>query len=104
MTPRVIDHTEQSRYELLVDDELAGIVTYALDGDQLSLFHAEVFDAFLHQGLATVMVREVLNDARRRGLGVLPFCPFALTYISEHLDDSLDLVPEDQRGRFGLPR
>jgi predicted GNAT family acetyltransferase len=103
MTTQVIDRTEKSRYELIVDDTLAGVVTYTLAGGELSLLHAEVFDGFLHQGLATTMVEAVLEDARRRGLGVLPFCPFVLAFISEHLDDALDLVPEAQRGRFGLP-
>jgi len=103
MTQRVVDHPEKSRYELVVDEELAGIVTYALDGEQLSLLHTEVFEGFLHRGLAAAMVEDVLSDARARGLGVLPFCPFVLAFINEHLDDDLDLVPKAQRGRFGLP-
>ncbi len=104
MTSQVIDRTEKSRYELVVDDTLAGIVTYARAGGELSLLHAEVFDGFLHRGLATTMVEAVLLDARQRGLGVLPFCPFVLAFINEHLDDYLDLVPEAQRGRFDLPQ
>jgi predicted GNAT family acetyltransferase len=103
MAQLVRDETTKRRYELLIDDQLAGIVNYRLTGDHIALTHAEIFDGFLHQGFATSMVTEVLDDARRRSLGVLPMCPFVLTLISEHPDDYLDLVPADQRARFGLP-
>jgi predicted GNAT family acetyltransferase len=38
---------------------------------------------------------------RRRGLRVLPFCPFVRSYIARH-SEYLDLVPEKQRAAFGL--
>ena len=37
----------------------------------------EVFGGHEGQGLARVLVDEVLSDVRRRGLGVLPECPYA---------------------------
>ena len=42
-----------------------------------------------------------LDDARRRGLGVLPICPFVQAFIVRH-PDYVDLVPTAQRRRFGL--
>jgi predicted GNAT family acetyltransferase len=41
------------------------------------------------------------DDARSRGLAVLPFCPFVNGYIERHREYA-DLVPEPYRERFGL--
>ena len=53
------------------------------------------------RGLAGRLVAETLDDARRRGLGVLPHCPFVRSYIDTHLAQYLDLVPPDRRAEFG---
>jgi uncharacterized protein len=50
-----------------------------------------------------LLVDAVLDDARRRGLAVLPRCPFARRVIAENQDAYLDLVPADAREEFGLP-
>ena len=33
---------------------------------------------------------------------MLPFCPFVNSYIAEHRDEYLDLVPESHREEFDL--
>jgi hypothetical protein len=44
-----------------------------------------------------------LDDVRKRGLAALPFCPYVRRFIERH-PQNLDLVPEEQRERFGLDR
>jgi predicted GNAT family acetyltransferase len=51
--------------------------------------------------MATRLVTHMLDDASRRGLTVLPFCPFVKDFISER-KEYLDLVPHGERSRFGL--
>jgi predicted GNAT family acetyltransferase len=48
-----------------------------------------------------VLVRHVLDEARERGLAVLPLCPFVRGWISRH-EDYLDLVPPTARTKYGL--
>jgi uncharacterized protein len=96
------NHPESSRYEVFDDDVLAGIAEYRLSGDRISFTHTETDPAFKGRGLATELVRGALDDARARGLAVLPFCPFVKDFLAEN-PDYLDLVPEDQRDRFALP-
>ena len=55
------------------------------------------------QGLASQLVRQALDKTRAEGLLVEPYCPFTRRYISEHAE-YLDLVPEDRRDDFDLPR
>lgn len=93
---------EQDRYELTVDGEPAGHVEYHRRGDLVSVLHTVVEPAYEGRGLASVLVRAVLDDVRAQGLRVLPFCPYARSWMAKH-PDQLDLVPADQRARFDLP-
>jgi predicted GNAT family acetyltransferase len=97
----VTDDQTQSRYELRVKGELAGFLTYHLRGEQISLNHTELEPAFQGQGLATHLARFSLDDARERGLAVLPYCPYVTSWIKKH-PDFADLVPADRRAEFGL--
>ncbi|HEY3259270.1 MAG TPA: GNAT family N-acetyltransferase, partial [Pseudonocardiaceae bacterium] len=53
------------------------------------------------RGLAGQLVQHALDDTRRRGLAVLPFCPYVRGFIARH-PEYVDLVPQAQRDRFGL--
>lgn len=101
--PIVTDNPAASRYELHVGAELAGIVTYQLRKHDtvISLLHTEVEPAFQGDHLATHLARYSLDDARRRGLAVLPFCPYITSWIKKH-PDYADLVPGERRADFGL--
>ena len=101
--PVVTDNPAASRYELHVGGELAGFVTYQLRQHDtvISLLHTEVEPAFQGAHLATHLARYSLDDARERGLAVLPFCPYITSWIKKH-PDYADLVPQDRRADFGL--
>jgi uncharacterized protein len=101
--PVLSDNPAASRYELHVGTELAGFVEYQLDeGDgSISLVHTETEPAFRHAHLATQLARFSLDDARERGLAVLPFCPYIGSWIKKH-PDYTDLVPAQRREDFGL--
>ncbi|HEX4832052.1 MAG TPA: GNAT family N-acetyltransferase [Trebonia sp.] len=103
--PVITDNPARSRYELRVGGEQAGQVTYHLraqaGGEDISLLHTEVGEEYEGKGLAGRLARFALDDARRRGLRVLPYCPYIRTWIGRH-PEYLDLVPEDRRPEFGL--
>ena len=101
--PVVTDNPAASRYELYVGSELAGIVAYQLRKHDtvISLLHTEVEPAFQGAHLATHLARFTLDNARERGLSVLPFCPYISSWIKKH-PEYADLVPQDRRGEFGL--
>ncbi|NJC72897.1 N-acetyltransferase [Planosporangium thailandense] len=103
MTATVRDNPAKSRYEVYDDDTLAGFSAYKLTGDTIAFTHTEVDRAFGGRGLARQLVAAELDDARRRGLAVLPFCPYVRKVIAENLDTYLDLVPQEKRDRFDLP-
>lgn len=103
MTVSVLDNPNLNRYEVYDDDQLAGFTDYRLTASHIAFTHTEVGDAFSGRGLAGKLVADELADARRRGLAVLPFCPYVRNVIAQHPDMYLDLVPAKHRERFELP-
>jgi len=101
MTIEVRDDPARRRYELSEDGEVVGILTYRIDGGVIDLIHTEVDPDHGGRGLAGQLVAATLDDARRRGLGVLPHCPYVRHWIDTHADGYLDLVPADRRAEFG---
>jgi predicted GNAT family acetyltransferase len=87
----VTEDPERSRYELRLDDEVVGVVTYQRHGDVLDLVHTEVDDGHEGEGLGSTLAAGVLDDVRRRGLHVQPSCPFIAGWLDKH-PDYQDLV------------
>jgi len=99
MPVEVKDNPQESRYEIRTDGELAGFVTYALHEHYITFIHTEIEPAYEGEGLGSQLARAVLDDARRRGLPVVPMCPFVAEYIRRHPDDYLDLVRSDLKDK-----
>jgi hypothetical protein len=81
-----------SRYELWMDERLAAFASYQETGGSLRLTHTEVDSAFEGQGLGSRLAAYALDDARTRGLKVLPLCRFIAGYIARHEQEYADLV------------
>ncbi len=101
MEVRVADNPSENRYEAFADGELTGWAVYRLQPGRISFVHTEIDDRFEGEGLGSKLVAEALDDARRRELSVLPFCPFVNRFIERH-PEYVELVPASDRERFGL--
>ncbi len=106
--PVVTDNPARSRFELHVGAvgadgarELAGSVSYHLNGHVINLIHTEVDPRFQGAGYAALLAKASLDAARERHLAVLPTCPYIRSWISRH-PGYADLVPEERRAGFGL--
>ena len=97
----ITDHPEAARYIIEVDGEQAGLLLYRLDDQRITFTHAEIEPAYEGQGLGSKLSAFALDDARARGLSVLPHCPFVQSYLQRHAE-YVDLVPEAVRAGFGL--
>ena len=102
MTATVRDDPDQHRYEIVVDDQVAGFAEYRRRDDRVTFTHTVVDDAYEGQGLGSRLARHVLDAAREAGLDVYPACPFISEYIRRHQDRYLDLVPERVRDKYDL--
>jgi len=100
-TLEVTENEAQERYEITVDGELAGLVTYRRRPGRIAFLHTEVDDHFGGRGVGSTLARSVLDTARADGLQVMPLCPFISSWISKH-PEYTDLVPEESREQFDL--
>lgn len=81
----VRDVPEQSRFEAVVDGEVAGFVLYrGKDDHQIELHHTEVDDAYEGRGVGSRLAAGALDSVRAMGLRVVPTCPFIKRYIDRH--------------------
>jgi uncharacterized protein len=97
----VANAPEREQYELTVDGKLAGFTIYRVRPGLIAFVHTEVEEQFQGHGFADRLIRFALEDARARGLVVLPFCPFVKAFI-ERNREFVTLVPEGYREQFGL--
>ena len=91
--PTVVDVPDENRYELRIDGKLTGLAAYRRRDGRMVVTHTEVDPSCSGRGLGTRLVLDVLDDARRQRLTVVPLCPFVDHVIEQH-PEYRDLVAE----------
>ncbi len=99
--PVVTDNPERERYEIHVDGSLAGFSEYRGHTDTRTFTHTEVDERYEGQGIGSRLVHDALEDARAKGVQVIPLCPFVKAYMGRH-PETLDLMDPRLRAAFGL--
>ena len=89
----ITDVPEARRYEARLGDELAGWVDYGRVRSRIVAIHTEVLPQFGGRGIASALVRRVLDDARAAGMTVTPRCPFFVAHFERHPEDA-DLIAQ----------
>ena len=92
METAIQKNPEQSRYELVVDDTVAGVVEYVDKDDYVELTHTEVDPSHEGEGLGSQLARAVLDSLRNDNRTVIPSCPFIKSYLQRH-PEYVELVP-----------
>jgi len=90
----VVADPERNRFVIRVDGVEAGHSEYVRTGELVIFTHTEIDDAFEGQGVGSALAAAALDDARARGLRVVPQCPFIAGYIDRH-PAYADLVDAD---------
>lgn len=80
----VVENTEGSRYEAIIDGEVAGFADYRVEGNVVTFPHTVTDPAYGGQGVASAVARKALDDARERGQKVEPVCSFFAGYLDKH--------------------
>ena len=90
MTSAVTENVEEHRFELAEEGGTA-FVTYILEGDSITFAHTMVPEEMEGRGVGSRLVRGALDEARERGLKVVPACSFVRHFIDTH-EQYQDLV------------
>ncbi|RJO72295.1 N-acetyltransferase [Nocardia panacis] len=93
MTKRLAHNAAATRFEIYLDDTLAGYADYA-DNPETKVrefHHTMTFPEFRGRGVAADIVRFALDDSRAQGFSVIPTCWYVDDYITAH-PEYADLV------------
>ncbi len=79
-----VRHVPEGRqFEARLDGELA-YLTYTANGDEISLDHTYVPDAFRGRGVAAELVRAAVAEARQRRWKLRPRCSYVVMFFARH--------------------
>lgn len=84
MSVLVEDNPALRRFEVLVDDSLAGFATYEQRPAAIVLIHTEIDPRFADLGIGSALARGTLDQVRERGERVIVECAFIAAYIERH--------------------
>ena len=100
-TLTIRDNPEKHRFEADLGDGSFAIAEYNLPTDKIMFTHTEVPPGHEGKGIGSALIRHALDEARRRGLQVIPICPFFAAYMQRHAEVQ-DLLDPTWRRKFGL--
>jgi predicted GNAT family acetyltransferase len=80
----VKDVPELGRFEIHIDGARAGLADYVVRDGVMAITHTETTPQLQGRGIAARLIRDVLDEARGRGLSVRPDCWYVAQYISRH--------------------
>ncbi len=83
MDYELINNEAAKQYEFHIDAYIPRIV-YQMSGDKIYLIHTEVPLELGRKGIASILVKKVLEDIQKRGLKLIPLCPFVKKYLKRH--------------------
>jgi predicted GNAT family acetyltransferase len=83
MTVDVRDHREASRFEAVVDGEVA-FLQYERRPNAFVFLHTEVPESLRGRGIASQLAQVGLQSARAEGLPIVVRCPFVQAYLKKH--------------------
>ena len=81
----VTDNQAASRFEISEGGYLAEL-RYHHSGKRLSLIHTEVPEELEGRGIGGRLVIAAVDRAAREGLTIVPYCPFARSWLERHAD------------------
>lgn len=81
----VTRNDERSRYELIVDGEVRGLVDLReMPDGRVGFVHTEVDSALRGKGYSSVLVRRALDDVRARGELAVARCSYVRDFQEDH--------------------
>ncbi len=80
----VTNNIPARRYELALEGGVA-FADYTKQGNRLMITHVEVPGALQGQGIAATLMQEVVSDAKKQGLEIVPVCSYAAAYMKRHI-------------------
>ena len=79
----LIDNKTAQQYEFHIDGEIAK-VEYKKKENKIYLIHTEVPKPLGGRGIASQLVKHVLEDIQEKGWYLVVYCPYVKSYLQRH--------------------
>jgi predicted GNAT family acetyltransferase len=93
------NNTEAQRYEFFEAGSRIGFVQYEMHEEQMWVLYTEMRRKFKSASRANRAMRSILEDARRRRIRVVPFCPAFRVFMCQNPVNPA-LVPDEWQERI----
>ena len=80
----VVDNEADRTYEAVSGGTLIGGITYERSDDTITLIATSVYPEFRHQGVASELIRRVLDLVRPDGRRIVVGCPVVRAFVENH--------------------
>lgn len=77
---------KEDRIELIQEDKVVGKIGFVKDGNELTITHTIVNPLFRGQGIAKILMEKVINEAKEKGLKIIPVCSYAISYFEKNTE------------------
>ena len=78
-------------FNLYKDDLKIGEMVVSISNGELTVYHTEVDEAYAGQGLAKVLLDEMVAYVRANALKVIPLCPYVFAQFKRHPEAYADI-------------
>ncbi|WP_431278493.1 GNAT family N-acetyltransferase [Leifsonia poae] len=99
----LVRNEEGHTFDAIVGDTQVATVAYEVEGNRMLLLSTTVWPEYRGQGIATELIRRVLDDVQERGQTVTVLCPIVRTFI-DYNPSYEDLVDKDRPGILEVHR
>ncbi len=82
--PTVTHDIARRRFELSPDGGPPAFLRYEHEGDRVAFCHTEVPAEMRHRGIAGILTRAALDEARRAGWTIVPRCTYVAGFLRRH--------------------
>ncbi|MGH3352486.1 MAG: GNAT family N-acetyltransferase [Nocardioides sp.] len=96
-TSSVTREHDPDRYQIAVDDAVAGFTQFVDDSNQRIFFHTVVHKEYGGRGLGSELVRHALDETRGQGVRIVPVCPYVKAFLERHTEYADDIDPVTPR-------
>ena len=77
------ENSERKRYEMQIEGKTA-FIDYIIAQNNIYLTHTEVPPDLEGRGIGSRMILQALVDIKKKGLTLVPLCPFVAGYLKKH--------------------
>ena len=81
-SPAIVDNAQRQRFELAFEGSLV-FADYQQRPGQIVITHVETPPALRGKGLASVLMRGLVDQAMKRGLEIIPLCSYARDWMDK---------------------